>query len=649
MKTESSFQELVESGRESAGRYAWQDAFESFDGAGRAGKLASEDLLSLAEAAWWIGQPDRTIQAREQAFAALMDAGLKVEAAGVATNLHWDHYGKNSHTLALGWLNRAAELLEDEPESAQHGWLAQARSGVMIDLGQFDDAIQLGQEAAAAGHKFGVRELQVLGKQLEGTALIQKGEATAGLKLVDEAAMAAVSGELNRFYTGVVFCFAIHTCASLADYRRAAEWTASAARWCERQGVQGFPGLCRVHRAEIIRLRGDWAAAEQEAKQACIELKDYFQFAVGWGHYEIGMVRLKQGDLKAADEAFNQAYELGKNPQPGRALALLAQGKVDSAMASIRRALADESVARLSRGHLLPAQVEIAVAASDLETARTASIEMDAIAEEFGSTALLASAAWASALVLLHEGDLEGAERSAVKAQRVWQEVDIPYEIARTHVLLGKIFAAQGDSEAASMEFKTARSTFVRLGALPDARELDALSPQGAAAGVRTTRTFMFTDIVKSTNLVEAIGDAAWEDLLEWHDRALRSLFAEHKGEEVKQVGDGFVVAFESPASGVACAVAIQRTLKDHRRAQGFAPSVRIGLHETETTKKGEDYQGRGIHLAARVGALAKGDEIVASVSTVEAAGSLWPVSEPRSVEVKGIADSIEVVTLDWR
>lgn len=159
----------------------------------------------------------------------------------------------------------------------------------------------------------------------------------------------------------------------------------------------------------------------------------------------------------------------------------------------------------------------------------------------------------------------------------------------------------------------------------------------------------MFTDIVKSTNLVEAIGDAAWEDLLEWHDQALRSLFAEHKGEEVKQVGDGFVVAFESAASGVACAVAIQRTLKDHRRAQGFAPSVRIGLHEAEATKKAEDYQGRGIHLAARVGALAQGDEIVASVSTVEAAGSLWPVSEPRSVEVKGIADPIEVVTLDWR
>ena len=649
MKTESSFQELVDAGREAAGRYAWQDAFDSFDEAGQAGKLDNEDLCRLAESAWWIGRPERAVQAREQAFAALVEAGLKSEASRVALNLFWDHLSKNSETMAMGWLNRAAQLLEDEPDSPAHGWLAESRAGVMLHMGQFDEAIELARETASAGQKFGVRELQVLGTQTQGIARIQKGEVDEGMKLLDEATMAAVSGELGIFYTGVVFCQTIGACASLADYRRAAEWTASASRWCERQSVQGFPGLCRVHRAEIIRLKGDWAAAETEAKQACVELKDYFLFAVGWGHYEIGMVRLKQGDLNAANEAFNQAYELGKNPQPGRALALLAEAKVDSAFTSIRRVLGDDSLTRLDRGHMLPAQVEIAVAALNLDTARAASIEMDAIAEEFGSTALAASASWSRGLLLFVEGDLEGAERAAIKAQRMWQELDIPYEVARSHVLLGKIFSAQGDSEAASMEFKTARSTFVRLGALPDARELDALSPQGAAAGVRTTRTFMFTDIVKSTNLVEAIGDSAWENLLEWHDQALRSLFAEHKGEEVKQVGDGFVVAFESPASGVACAVAIQRTLKDHRRTAGFAPSVRIGLHEAEAVKKGDDYQGRGIHLAARVGSLAQGDEIVVSVSTVEAAGSLWPTSESRSVDVKGIADSIEVLTLDWR
>ena len=639
----------MEAGRESAGRYAWQDAFETFEDAGRLGKLDSSDLLLLAESAWWIGKPDRALQVREHAFAEFMNAGQKAQAARVATDLFWFNMGKNSDTIAMGWLNRAEQLLEDEPEAVEHGYVAEVKAQVMLQLGQYDESIQFGQKTSAVGHKFGVRALQVFGDQIQAIALIKKGDVTEGLKLLDKATMVGVSGELSPFDTGVVYCQTIGVCSNLGDYRRCAEWTASADRWRERVSVYGFPGICRIHRAEIIRLKGDWAAAELEAKQACVELKDYFQFAVAWGHYEIGMVRLKQGDLEGAKNAFNQAYELGKDPQPGRALALLAEGKVDAALTSIRRALADENIPRLERGHMLPAQVEIALAASDFDTARAASEELDTIAESFGSTALLASASWARALVLLAEGDLQGAERSTTKAQRMWQELEIPYEFARTHALLGKIYSAQGDSEAAVMEFKTARSTFVKLGALPDARELDALVPDGAAAGVRTTRTFMFTDIVKSTNLVEAIGDAAWENLLEWHDQALRSLFTEHKGEEVKQVGDGFVVAFESPSFGITCAVAIQRTLKDHRRTAGFAPSVRIGLHEAEAVKKGEDYQGRGIHLAARVGALAQGDEIVASVSTVEAAGSLWPTSEPRSVEVKGIADPIEVVSLDWR
>lgn len=640
---------MIEAGREAAGRYAWQDAFEYFEDASQVGKLDSADLLSLAESAWWIGKPQQAIQFREHAFAELMKAGLKAQAAAVAAHLFWEHIGKNSETIAMGWLHRAEQLLEGEPDSAEHGWLADAKAGVMLELGKYDDAIQFGQQVSAAGHKFGVRALQVFGDQVQAIALIKKGDVTEGLKLLDKSTMAGVSGELSPFDTGVVYCQTIGVCSRLGDYRRCAEWTASADRWRERVSVYGFPGICRVHRAEIIRLKGDWSAAEEEAKQACIELKDYFQFAVGWGHYEIGMVRLKQGNLEGAKDAFNQGYELGKNPQPGLALALLAEGKLDAALAAIRRALADESVGRLDRAHMLPSQVEIALAASDLDTARAASTELDAIAEGFGSKALLASASWARALVLLHEGDLKESELATATALRLWQELELPYEVARTHVLFGKIFLAQGDSEAGSMEFKTARSTFARLGALPDMREVDALSPQGVAAGVRTTRTFMFTDIVKSTNLVEAIGDAAWEDLLKWHDQALRTLFVENEGEEVRQVGDGFVVAFVRAASGIACAVAIQRTLKDHRRAHGFAPSVRIGLHEAETTKKASDYQGRGIHLAARVGALAQGDEIVVSLSTVEAAGSLWQVSDPHSVEVKGIADPIEVVTLDWQ
>jgi class 3 adenylate cyclase len=157
----------------------------------------------------------------------------------------------------------------------------------------------------------------------------------------------------------------------------------------------------------------------------------------------------------------------------------------------------------------------------------------------------------------------------------------------------------------------------------------------------------MFTDIVGSTNLVEMLGDEAWGHLLRWHDQVLRSLFAQHRGEEVKQIGDGFFVAFERPAPALECAVAIQRALARHRLRHGFAPQVRIGLHEADATKKGGDYEGKGVHEAARIGALAEGGKILSSRATV-ARLRRFPVSDPVRVSLKGISQPVEVVSIDW-
>jgi class 3 adenylate cyclase len=156
----------------------------------------------------------------------------------------------------------------------------------------------------------------------------------------------------------------------------------------------------------------------------------------------------------------------------------------------------------------------------------------------------------------------------------------------------------------------------------------------------------MFTDIEGSTNLVEALGDEAWQSVLRWHDEALRSLFAEHKGEEVVATGDGFFVGFDSPDSALACAVAIQRKLAEHRRSAGFAPKVRIGVHASGATQVGRNFSGKGVHEAARIAALAAGDEIMASLAT--AADGRFPVSEPKPVTLRGTSEPVEVVSVDW-
>jgi class 3 adenylate cyclase len=162
----------------------------------------------------------------------------------------------------------------------------------------------------------------------------------------------------------------------------------------------------------------------------------------------------------------------------------------------------------------------------------------------------------------------------------------------------------------------------------------------------RVVKTFMFTDIVGSTNLVEVLGDEAWETLLRWHDQTLRSLFVAHQGEEVVATGDGFFVGFDSPDAAVACAVAIQRGLTEHRQKHGFAPQVRIGLHASDATQVGTNFRGKGVHEAARIAALAGGGEILASKDTM--AGTRFSFADPREVSLKGITELVEVVTVDW-
>jgi class 3 adenylate cyclase len=167
-----------------------------------------------------------------------------------------------------------------------------------------------------------------------------------------------------------------------------------------------------------------------------------------------------------------------------------------------------------------------------------------------------------------------------------------------------------------------------------------------AAPNRRVLKTFMFTDVVGSTNLVEALGDEAWDTLLRWHDTTLREVFTAHEGREISTTGDGFFVSFDSPEQAVAAAIAIQRRLAEHRQKAGFAPQVRIGLHASDAQQVGTNYRGKGVHEASRIAGLATGGQIIASISTV---GESYRSSGVRSELLKGLSEPMEVVTIDWR
>lgn len=638
----------LQEARDAVARHAWVEALEGFRASDPNGGLEPADLEGLAEAAWWTGDLATCIAARERAFAAHREAGDGVAAARVALELAHDYNQRGLGSMVAGWMSRAERILELEPESPQHGYFARMKAGGALSAGDLDGAIEFAQQTHDIGKRLADRNLLALGIHDKARALIRKGQVDEGLALMDEAMVAAVSGDLEPYPTGVIYCNAINICKDLADYGRAGQWTDAANRWCERQAISGFPGTCRVRKAEIVRLRGGWGEAEREARLATEELRDWWLEAAGWGFYEIGEIRLRMGDLSAAEDAFRQANEQGQDPQPGLALLRLAQGKTEAAVSGVGRTL-DETEDRLQRTRILPASVQIAVAAGDLDAARTQVEELEDIVKTYDAPALRADAAMSRGRLHLAEDDAQAGVSALRRAWRLWREVDAPYEAAQARMLLGEAYRAAGDEDAATLELEAALAAFRQLGGNPEAQRvagLLGLKEGGPPPTRQAVRTFLFTDIVRSTNLVEAIGDEAWTNLLRWHDQTLRRTFAAHGGEEVKHAGDGFFVAFDDPSSALECAVAIQRTLADHRKNQGFAPQVRIGLHAAPATKESGDYRGKGVHEAARIAALAEGGEILASEET--AGGTRFPVSDPREENLKGIAGLVRVVSVEW-
>jgi class 3 adenylate cyclase len=648
--------------REALARHQWREAYDLMVEADGRVDLTPEDLEVLAESAWWVGEPEMSREAWERASTLYAKAGRKLEAANASGHLAFALLGTASRSILAGWLNKGDRLLQDVPESPVHGLLAAVRGMDSLTIGALDAAVELGKRALDIGTRHNVPDVMAMGLHIQGRALVAMGRVEEGMALLDEATAAAVSGELSPNITGAVYCSTVSACWSLADYGRAGEWTEAAERWCRRRSINGFPGLCRVHRAQVMKLRGAWREAEGQALLAAKELPSWFPMNVGWAMYEIGEIRMRTGDVRGAEEAFQQSHEAGHDPQPGLALLHLGRGEVEAATIGIRQALESPSQepsfeappnSELQRAFFLPAQVEIALAGGDRETAARAAEELERLAATYGSPALRASAATARGAVQLRDGEAGDAQRSFRLAVAQWQELGAPYEVARARMALGDAYRAAGSEDQAAPEYRAAYTAFDRLGAAPDARRAaEALGEDRPATTTdeeRVFRAFMFTDIVRSTNLVDALGDEAWSHLIRWHDEQLRSLIAANRGEVVKLTGDGFFVAFESTPEAFECAVGIQRALEGHRRTHGFAPEVRIGVHAAEATREGQDYQGRGVNLAARIGALAQGAEIAASLESAAGAPARLTTSTPRSVALKGFSEPVEVVTLEWR
>lgn len=466
--------ERVVAAREAFARRDWAAAFDAYSACP---DLGGDDLDALAEAAHWLGRPDDAIAGHTAAYERHLADGAPSRAALSAFMLAIWLRLRGDGAQAEGWLARSQRLLADAEEGPEHGYPLYLRVAAM--MGQdLEGAADLARHMQALGRRFGDDTLVALGVFFEGRALVKQARVEEGRRLLDEAMLAALTDQLQPMWTGAIYCGLLDACHELADLRRAQEWTEATRRWCEPLPLASlYPGICRVHWAEVLHVRGEWEAAEAEALGAARELVGIDVYAVGDGWYAVGEVRRRRGDLAGADEAYNRAHEAGRDPQPGIALLRLAQGRVDAASGSIAAALAGFGGSRLERAPLLAAQVEVALAAGDLELAAASAGELLEIATTFDSPALLATARCHSAGVALARGQAVSALAELRLAASMWHELDAPYERARCRCLLSSAYRQLGDDDAADREETAARATFERLGAAGDLRLLGGEQP----------------------------------------------------------------------------------------------------------------------------------------------------------------------------
>lgn len=466
---------FLDRGREAASEGDWQQAYGLLMDEDARQPLEGTDLALLADVAYATGHVDVTIEAWERAHAQGLRAGDRLAAAGAAARVAM-HLLFDTALMApiRGWVKRAERLLEGEGETPIHAWLAAVRSYERLLSGDIQGARPWAVCAIEVGGRCNPAAAAV-GRIAEARCLILEGEVQQGLELLNEAAVATVSGELDSLSTGMVHCELVCALQALAQYDLAEEWTQAMERWRHGHAVGSLHGRCRVHRAEILRLRGFNSEAEQEALLACEELRPYLRREFGWPLTELGRIRLRKGDLEGAEQAFIEAHRAGWDPQPGLAMVYLARGDVALAAASIRDALEHPSKVpskeqppntELRRAPLLEAQVEIAIAAGDLDRARWAANELGQIAASFGSKALVASATAAQARVRLAEGDAAGARRDFAVAQHLWSEIGAPYEAALARMGIAQAHRAEGNEVCAVPEFQAAQSNFEQIGAM---------------------------------------------------------------------------------------------------------------------------------------------------------------------------------------
>jgi DNA-binding CsgD family transcriptional regulator/tetratricopeptide (TPR) repeat protein len=470
-------------GREAYERRAWGDAYARLSVADQQSPLGAEDLGRLGMAAYLTGRVEPAVGAWERTYHALLEGGEVARAVRCAYWLGGTLMLRGEHARAGGWLSRAQRVLEEVSlDCVERGYLRLPVGIRALDGGDPAAAYVVFCEVTEIADRFGDADLMALGRMAQGRALVAGDDTARGVRLLDEAMVGVTAGKVSPIAAGIVYCAVILVCRDILDVRRAREWTVALSRWCAAQpDLKPYRGQCLVHRSEIMQLRGEWADALEEVRHACEHLTDPPGDPVlGMAFYQRAELLRLRGELDRAEDAYRQANGCGHSAQPGLALLRLAQGRIEAALAAIRRVV-DETEHSQERFRVLAAYAEIALAAGDAGDARAATEELEQIAAGFDSTYLRAVVGYVRGCVLLAEGDARAAAAALRRAWVAWQELDAPYEAARVRLRMARACRELGDHDSAEMELDAAGRVLEQLGAAPALAEVRALASAGSA------------------------------------------------------------------------------------------------------------------------------------------------------------------------
>lgn len=470
--------DTVERARRSYARRAWGDACDGL--LANLESLDADDLERLAVCAYLVGKERESDSAWARAHRLRRARGDLDGAARCAFWIGFRLVNSHARPEANGWIARLERLVEDLPADslprAQLAYLTGLRA--VFDEGDLvTAAADLGRAVTLAASHLDP-ELAALARLALGRVLIFQGNITKGVRLLDDAMLTVRSERLSPIAVGDSYCTAIDACHDLFDVQRGQDWTDGLTRWCaEQPDLMPFAGICQVHRSEFLQLKGAWVEAMAQVGLARVWLSTPSrQLLYGAAVYQEGELRRLWGEFAGAEACYRQASEAGRDPQPGLALLRLSQGRNAEAAQAMDRAMAEADDPVL-RSHLLAAYVEVMLACERVHDARQATARLAEVAHVLGSPMLDAVSHRATGSVLLAEGDPRAALAPLRRASDRFRERELPYEVARTAVLIGRARRELGDEEGARLVIDAARSTFERLGARPDLARLDSGRP----------------------------------------------------------------------------------------------------------------------------------------------------------------------------